>query len=82
VKTIEQGRLRPKEAAQYIGVSLSAMAKWRIRGEGPPFHRLGPRLVVYFKDEIDAWIARRVSVPLTPRHHVNRTSRLARRDSR
>jgi excisionase family DNA binding protein len=62
-----QCRFRSKQAAQYIGVSESTLAKWRMRGEGPPFHRLGPRLVLYFKAEIDAWLASRVDVPETKR---------------
>lgn len=50
-------RLRATGAAAYLGVSRSTLAKWRMRGEGPVFHRCGPRLVYYFKDEIDAWLA-------------------------
>jgi excisionase family DNA binding protein len=49
-------RLRAVEAAQYLRVSRSTLAKWRMRGEGPPFHRCGPRIVHYYKEEIDAWL--------------------------
>jgi hypothetical protein len=28
-----------------------------MRAVGPPFHHCGPRIVYYFKDEIDAWLA-------------------------
>jgi hypothetical protein len=24
---------------------------------GPPHHRCGPRIVYYFRDELDAWLA-------------------------
>jgi predicted DNA-binding transcriptional regulator AlpA len=49
-------RLRAIEAAQYLRVGRSTLAKWRMRGEGPPFHRCGARLVYYFQIEIDAWL--------------------------
>jgi predicted DNA-binding transcriptional regulator AlpA len=45
------------EAAGYLRVSRSTLAKWRMNGMGPPFHRCGPRLVYYLKHEIDAWLA-------------------------
>jgi predicted DNA-binding transcriptional regulator AlpA len=45
------------EAADYLRVSRSTLAKWRMNGMGPPFHRCGPRLVYYFKHEIDTWLA-------------------------
>jgi predicted DNA-binding transcriptional regulator AlpA len=48
-------RLRAIEAARYMRVSRSTLAKWRMRSEGPPYHRCGPRIVYYVKEEIDAW---------------------------
>ncbi len=50
-------RLRAVEAAQYLRVSRSTLAKWRMNGAGPPHHRCGPRIVHYYRDEIDAWLA-------------------------
>lgn len=49
-------RLRAIEAAKYLRVSRSTLAKWRMSRAGPPFHRCGPRLVYYLKHEIDAWL--------------------------
>ena len=49
-------RLRATEAAKYIRVSRSTLSKWRMRNAGPPYHRCGPRLVIYLKHEIDAWL--------------------------
>lgn len=48
-------RLRAVEAARYMRVSRSTLAKWRMYDEGPPYHRCGPRIVYYVKAEIDAW---------------------------
>ena len=49
-------RLRAAQAAHYLGISRSTLAKWRMRKIGPPYHRCGPRIVYYYKDEIDAWL--------------------------
>jgi predicted DNA-binding transcriptional regulator AlpA len=49
-------RLRAVKAADYLCVSRSTLAKWRINGSGPVYHRCGPRIVYYFKDEIDHWL--------------------------
>jgi predicted DNA-binding transcriptional regulator AlpA len=50
-------RLRASEAAEYMRVSRSTLAKWRMRNEGPRYHRCGPRIVYYLKEEIDTWQA-------------------------
>ena len=50
-------RMRAVEAAEYLRVSRSTLAKWRMRTVGPLHHRCGPRIVYYKKSEIDAWLA-------------------------
>lgn len=50
-------RLRAAQTADYLGISRSTLAKWRMRDEGPAFHRCGQRIVYYFKEEIDEWLA-------------------------
>jgi hypothetical protein len=47
--------LKPKNAAEKIGVSVDTMANWRWKQVGPPFYRVGG-LILYADDEIDAWI--------------------------
>lgn len=49
-------RLRAVRAAAYLTVSRSTLAKWRANGGGPPYHRCGPRIVYYFREEIDIWL--------------------------
>ena len=51
-------RIRAVAAAEYLGVTRSTLAKWRMRKIGPPHHRCGPRIVYYLKHELDAWLAR------------------------
>ncbi len=50
-------RLRAKEAAEYLEVSLSTLAKWRMRAVGPKYHLCGPRIVYYLRHELDIWLA-------------------------
>jgi predicted DNA-binding transcriptional regulator AlpA len=50
-------RLWASEAAEYLHLSRSTLAKWRMKGEGPPHHHCGTRLIYYFRNEIDAWLA-------------------------
>ena len=48
--------LRPPEAAQYLGLSESTLAKQRLRGDGPRFVKLGSRAVGYSLQELDAYL--------------------------
>lgn len=44
--------LKTKEAAEFLGVSVAAMEKWRQRGIGPEFQKIGPRTVRYHVDAL------------------------------
>lgn len=48
--------LRVKKAAEYVGLSKSALDKARCYGGGPVYAKLGTA-VVYNTDDLDAWIA-------------------------
>jgi predicted DNA-binding transcriptional regulator AlpA len=48
---------RPPEAATYVGLSVSTLAKQRLRGDGPKFVRLSPRAIGYLQVDLDAWLA-------------------------
>jgi excisionase family DNA binding protein len=50
-------RLTAAETAKYLRVSRSTLAKWRMSGDGPTYHHCGPRLIQYFRQEVDAWLA-------------------------
>lgn len=49
--------LRSADAARYIGISPSTLAKMRTRGNGPVYVKAGHRVVLYLKDDIDAWLS-------------------------
>lgn len=71
-------RFRARKAAEYIGVSDSTLAKWRMRGDPPAFRKLG-RVVVYDQTDLDAWLdtCRRTStsdVGRSDRRHKRRST--------
>lgn len=50
--------LNSSEAADYIKISLSWLAKSRLKGDGPPYAKIGRR-VVYNREDLDQWLATR-----------------------
>ena len=48
---------RPPEAAAYVRLSVSTLAKARLRGDGPKFIRLSARAIGYLQTDLDAWLA-------------------------
>jgi predicted DNA-binding transcriptional regulator AlpA len=53
-------RLRAPEAADYLRLSTSTLAKMRLRGDGPQYIKSGPRIVVYERQHLDDWLTSRV----------------------
>ena len=52
-------KLRAPEAASYLGLSPSTLAKMRLRGDGPVYAKAGSRVVVYDLNDLNAWLAAR-----------------------
>ena len=50
-----------KTAAPLIGITSSTLENWRVRGEGPSFHKTPGRKgkVLYDPADIEAWHAQR-----------------------
>jgi len=51
--------LRPPAAAEFLGLAVQTLARWRIEGNGPRYVKLGTRLVAYPEDELHAFVAER-----------------------
>ncbi len=45
------------ECSRSLGVSTSTLARWRVTGEGPTFHKIGRR-VMYQVVEVEGWVQR------------------------
>ena len=58
--------LTPKEAAQFLRLSLSWLAKSRMRGDGPPFVKPG-RAVRYRESDLIGWLKARVRLSTSER---------------
>jgi predicted DNA-binding transcriptional regulator AlpA len=52
--------LRAPEAAAYLRLSTSTLPKMRLRGDGPLYTKLGPRLVAYEQQHLDQWLEARL----------------------
>jgi hypothetical protein len=52
-------KMRPRDAALYLGTTESTLAKWRLRGDGPPYSKCGPRLIIYDVADMEGWLAGR-----------------------
>jgi predicted DNA-binding transcriptional regulator AlpA len=53
-----QHLLMTEDAGAYVGLAVQTLARMRVSGEGPHFHKLGRR-VVYSRADLDAWVAAR-----------------------
>jgi hypothetical protein len=49
----------PARAAELLGLSVSGLAKMRMRGDGPAFAKIGRRRVVYRIEAQQEWVAGR-----------------------
>ncbi len=49
-------QLTTKEVADRLGVHVQTVKNWRKQGTGPPFFKIGPRLIRYLKTEVDSWL--------------------------
>jgi predicted DNA-binding transcriptional regulator AlpA len=47
--------LTPKEAAVKLGLAEATLAKWRWDGSGPPYAKLGSR-VLYREEDLENWV--------------------------
>ena len=63
--------MRPAEAAKYLGISERTLQSWRIHGgDGPPFVRMGCRIVRYRKCDLEAYVQRHLQSTTNDRGHL------------
>ena len=54
--------LSERQTARTLTVSTATLRHWRATGQGPPWIRLGKRLVRYPSDKLREWIERQARV--------------------
>ncbi len=52
--------LKEGKVAELLGCSVSLLQKMRLRGDGPPFIRVGPARVAYPLQALREWVAARM----------------------
>jgi excisionase family DNA binding protein len=52
-------KYRTGEAAEYLRLSRSTLAKYRISGLGPVYEKAGERIVLYDEAALDEWLKQR-----------------------
>lgn len=57
--TSEPIAIDEQAASELIGVSVSSLQKMRMRGDGPPYAKIGPR-VRYQPSTLREWVERHV----------------------
>lgn len=55
----EQEYLRPVDAASFVKLSPSTLAKMRITGSGPTYTKAGSKVVLYLKSDLQEWLLNR-----------------------
>jgi hypothetical protein len=56
VVVLPDGRMDPKNASTYIGLSEKTLAMKRCNGTGPKFVKRGR--IFYYREDLDAWLQR------------------------
>ena len=56
VVVLPDGRMDPKNASTYCGLSVKTLAMKRCNGSGPKFVKLGR--IFYFREDLDSWLSR------------------------
>lgn len=55
-----QEYIRPEEAAKFLKLSSSTLAKMRVKGTGPSYTKAGPKVVLYRTKDLCAWLESRI----------------------
>ena len=50
------GTMNTIEAAEYIGVSVVTLKRWRGKGQGPEYIEISDRIIRYRQTDLDSWI--------------------------
>ena len=56
IRVLPDGRVRPTEAARFLGLSANTLANWRSNGRGPDWMRRGGR-VFYPLEALQKWVS-------------------------
>ena len=72
---LSQPDLTPKQVAEELQTSPYNVRKMRMRGGGPPYYRITPRVIRYPREEFESWKQSR-TVNATCEENPNMLSRI------
>ena len=52
----ESRLLTPEEAGAMLGIKIQTLSNWRTRKVGPPYVRVGQRLIRYRENDLQAFV--------------------------
>lgn len=56
--------LSPKEVAEYLGLTVSALAHWRVHRKGPPYSKQG-KVIRYRSADLENWLSESIVSPVS-----------------
>jgi hypothetical protein len=62
--------MRPKAAADYLGLSKAFLDQSRVLGTGPKFARISRTCVLYRKVDLDDWLRSHLAMSTSEREHM------------
>lgn len=48
--------LTSQELAKYLGLTEATIRNWQWAGQGPPFVRLGNKVIRYRREDVEKWL--------------------------
>jgi excisionase family DNA binding protein len=48
--------LTTAQAAEYCNIKVKTLERHRQNGTGPPYIKVGPRIIRYRREDLDAWM--------------------------
>lgn len=60
------GRMRSKDAAIYLGVTMETLRKWRWQKKGPPYSKFQGGSIYYLKKDLDAMLTQSSRIQTQP----------------
>jgi predicted DNA-binding transcriptional regulator AlpA len=53
--------LDPKRVATILGISTRTLERYRSAGKGPPYTKIGGKLIRYRQSDVETWIQQNLS---------------------
>lgn len=62
--------LTSSQVAEMLHITEEGLRRWRYRGKGPPFLRLGPRTLRYRPEDVQTWLEQQTDPPTIEKERI------------